>query len=358
MRRFLRKDESAWDDSPEPLGCIAFIPPTSFRLLNAFRVPPYFWRPDGLVVRTRGPPNWRTTIFIDRPFHRALRILQLPEHIRKLALENACVSWFHGKRSIPDDIEVGINRATHLHAILDRSEVGEVEAMDESARVVFIHVWDLQNIHRMPLLAERRRRRSSETRFCLYGMHHRIHPQWYQAREIYPRGGIVTFTPAALLYDLPGVLKIICNIAASEYWTDDIDPIAEDWQELFDLIVEGDVAFMRTPPPNSSLSMSRKQSSADWIRTHIDLRPLTASSGPGILGCSDESPTFNTGGSTLSVDSFLKLARAELHEDICRAQATFAFATDYRRVVAQWDGVGGIEWMVLRDALDLSWDAE
>ncbi|KAF7327299.1 Chromo domain-containing protein [Mycena kentingensis (nom. inval.)] len=409
---------ATWDDAPDPLGHILLVPPAS-AVLDDIRVPHSFRRPDCLVVvlmwrlplphvtPKRHTPivpflsaqDWHNTLIIDRPFHVALRVLQIPAHIREIALEHGSVvydgpgagqRWKRVQRSS----SVRTERA-HLGAILDRSEVGELDADDMAARVVFLHVWDLKSVYELPLLVQRR---ASKARFCLYGTHYRVHPEWYGAREIFLRGGIVTFTASSLLYDLPAVLSIVTDCIKNKkgwacYLVPQVVALAArlaptsrseqsdnltHWETLYQLIVDGAIALCSTPSPLRSMSAhpgspwerNRPQSTnavKEMLRTDTEETPGDDSDLD--MEVEDDGGVRARRGSKRELT--LEHAKNALYADMCRLQGTMAFATEYRRFVVldkdaevgggapelnappgSWhkrDGVGGIEWKPLRD---------
>ncbi|KAJ7169556.1 hypothetical protein C8R46DRAFT_1089179 [Mycena filopes] len=139
------------------------------------------------------------------------------------------------------------------------------------ARAVFVHVGALRSISKMPALAERRRQPLG-IQFYTYGTHETIHPEYWGMREIYPFGGVVTFTPTALYEDPWGVINQMKIINKHPLWTCYYPPlcIGDGHQAMqsgrrssgrfrqnrgvfiFDLLLKaidaGEVSVLRAPP--------------------------------------------------------------------------------------------------------------
>ncbi|KDQ54746.1 hypothetical protein JAAARDRAFT_347429 [Jaapia argillacea MUCL 33604] len=84
-------------------------------------------------------------------------------------------------------------------------------------RVVFIHIGALTTLCKLPALVERRCKRP-EIQFITYGSHESVPPEQWGVREIYPLGGIVTFTPSALLQTPFGAFKLMRQLAEHPLW--------------------------------------------------------------------------------------------------------------------------------------------
>ncbi|KAG7096494.1 hypothetical protein E1B28_003924 [Marasmius oreades] len=185
--------------------------------------------------------------------------------------------------SAATDLEINL-----LHSLLTKCELAAtapIESEDASiARVIFIHAQGLGSISKLPHL--RRRRETVETMFVVFGTSSPSgsvslsQGQWPSCGfwEVYPIGGVVTFTAKALLQHPDVILTRTQQIAEYPLWTSYIIPTVlgmavtlyyrarnEDPMEAFDrddfayeflldAIHEGEVGLLRCPPPISNIT--------------------------------------------------------------------------------------------------------
>ncbi|KAI0824082.1 hypothetical protein BC628DRAFT_1379753 [Trametes gibbosa] len=86
-----------------------------------------------------------------------------------------------------------------------------------SARVVFVHVGALDRLHNLPALVDRRAKHA-DWRFITYGTHPSVPRERWGMRELFPIGGIVTFTPSAIVSGHFRILERIKQIAEHPMW--------------------------------------------------------------------------------------------------------------------------------------------
>ncbi|TFY59615.1 hypothetical protein EVJ58_g5677 [Rhodofomes roseus] len=210
----------------------------------------------------------RETIARDPAVHRALRILNVPHSLYKFLSSYSrkyCI-WYS-----PADGTVGEPPGMETAAL--RAVLTALKAMDmgykSDVRIIFVHVGALKTFHKLPALAERRSKRS-EIRFYTYGTHESVPPDRWGIREIYPLGGIVTFTPSAVLNNIVGVYELIKKIDEHPMWECYIlpsviamlakltcqgdTPVALFdkgeflFSDLLEMIEEGKISLLRSPP--------------------------------------------------------------------------------------------------------------
>ncbi|KAH9937573.1 uncharacterized protein B0H18DRAFT_1113390 [Fomitopsis serialis] len=200
--------------------------------------------------------------------HRALRILNVPHRLFKFLSASSrtyCI-WYS-----PADGQVGELAGMETAAL--RTLLAAFKANDmgykKDVRIVFVHVGALKTIYKLQALAERRNKRC-ELRFYTYGTHESVPPERWGIREIYPLGGVVTFTPSAILSNIVGVYELIKKIDEHPIWDcyilpsvvamlakstcQDQNPLALFdkgdffFSDLLGMIEEGKISLLRMPP--------------------------------------------------------------------------------------------------------------
>ncbi|KAF7362237.1 hypothetical protein MVEN_00569900 [Mycena venus] len=374
-----------WDG--RDLGIMLFVPPTTTRLLHRLQTPQELCHGTGLVVillyfrdpypfeepckknalpllKRRveralfTPEQWRQSLQKERDYHVSLRIIQLPKTIREYVHNHASTVW-DKCTSGGDDREDRDTR--HLLRVLTKSRVGVVPPADPSADVIFIHVGALKNVHNLPHLAQRRLR--PNVRFYLYGTHETVPPSRWGFRDIYQLGGVVTFTPEALVDDAWSVLKTIRLIHAHPLWTCYLIPqvvgmavklsqLREDempeytdalpyiLNRIFAAIQKGEISLTTTP--NHLTEEKHRQ----WVFANSVLKPRTTAA---ILEHCTKA--FDEAYAPFPQENWSKLGKNDVLGDMRRMQIHPAALTDYRRFVVldssvdlRYNRPDGIEW--------------
>jgi len=143
-------------------------------------------------------------------------------------------------------------------------------------RCIFIHVSSWPILYKLPGIVHRRLRRP-EVLFFTYGSDPTVDPSFWGLQEVFPIGGIVTFTPRAIAENPIGVEKLITQLAKHPLWTcyvlpstiamivnvinDDIaagpDPklksIVETLSSILILIEKGQISLTWHPPSRRNL---------------------------------------------------------------------------------------------------------
>ncbi|KAF8178632.1 hypothetical protein K438DRAFT_1938709 [Mycena galopus ATCC 62051] len=375
-------------------GVLLFVSPTSRPLLEYLRTPPDLYQETSLVVIllfARDPPpieehikkmtvplkrkvepaiaittqeqwckstlitreQWCKSLQTERDYHVSLRILQLPKAIREYALNHTLTVWF--KRNINDEPDPDTQ---HLMRVLG---VDVVPPPLKSIDIVFIHVRALQNIHNLPHLAHLRLR--PEVRFCLYGTHETVPLNLWGFREIYLLGGVVTFTPEALVNDAWSVLKTIRQIHAHPLWTCYLTPhvvgmalklaqLREDempeytetlpfgLNSVVEAIQKGEISLMTAPLDGSTNEFKR------WVLGNSLLKPRTTEA---LLECCTKA--FDDIYATSPQENWSTISKNDLMADVRRMQIQPGAFADYRRFVVldssielRYNLSDGIEW--------------
>ncbi|KAL4268000.1 Chromo domain-containing protein [Pleurotus pulmonarius] len=217
---------------------------------------------------------------------------------------------------------------------------------DKDVRVVFIHVASVLTLHRLPNFLDRRSKRL-EVCFYTYGTHHRVPPSLWGIRPIYLAGGIVTFTPQALLGN-PDILRIrIKQIVAHPLWDCYVLPTTvaiasllsagkDDPLDLFDqgklfteyylqMIEEGDIAMVESPPLEPYLTNPR---ALEWRAATEAQRGFTRRD-----YLEYALKEFNASYSNVPESNWLKTAEGVIAKDLHMMQAQPCIMAEYRRFV-------------------------
>ncbi|KAF7306639.1 Chromo domain-containing protein [Mycena indigotica] len=258
-----------WVDMKDPRTLLGQLPATVHPRVNA--------------------TSWQKTM-LARKYHVAVRNLKFPPEL---------LDWFGTARrpvtiwsSFPD----AANEDTDTRQLMTTMAYHKARLVKprQELRMVFVHVGALKTLRRLPLLADRRR--SLTVRFYTYGTHPCVPVAQWRVREIYPIGGVVTFTPSALYEDPWGIVNKIKQIADHPLWTCYMlpsvlgmatklcylneDPLAAYdsgvfvFERLLKAFVAGEISLLTAPPDRVFTSQS--DSTSDWLRDHWINRPLDA----------------------------------------------------------------------------------
>ncbi|KAJ7039029.1 hypothetical protein C8F04DRAFT_315536 [Mycena alexandri] len=380
-----------WDE--KLVGCLLFVSSSSKYLLKELEVPKELYADTPCLIailfvgnsdvpaiqehyRHLLPPmqrtveravlsheQWRRSIREEKGYHLALHIIQLPVDVREFLYNHPSTVWC----KIPDDGDADGREDQEtklLRRILRKSKVGSVapEDLPAETHTVFVHAGALRNIHNLPHLMQRRLR--PDVRFCLYGTHETVHLSRWGFREIYLLGGVVTFTPEALVDDAWAVLRTIRDINAHPLWAcyllpqvlglahklsqtreDETaeyrDSLPYTLDQLCKAIHKGQVSLMHTPVNDSDEQISR------WVVDRVLLRPQTTQA---VLDCSIKA--FEEAYASEPPASWGTLAKNDVLADMRRMQVQPIMVDQYRRFVvldsssnlSRYKPVDGVEW--------------
>ncbi|KZT74733.1 hypothetical protein DAEQUDRAFT_4099 [Daedalea quercina L-15889] len=234
--------------------------------------------------------------------NRALRILNVSKSLFKFLSTTSrpyCI-WYS-----PADGQSGESAGMETAAL--RTVLAAFKAEDmgykTDVRIAFVHIGALKSLSKLPALAERRNKQS-DLRFYTYGTHESVPPERWGVHEIYPLGGIVTFTPSAILNNIIAVYELIKRIAEHPLWEcyilpsvvamlakltcQDQNPLALFdrgefvFSDLLELIEEGKISLLRSPPltrcPKGGEDPAAKWTSWQTELLRMDARGLLESS--------------------------------------------------------------------------------
>ncbi|KAF9455559.1 hypothetical protein BDZ94DRAFT_1277929, partial [Collybia nuda] len=187
------------------------------KLKLQWRKPPTEYLPAKTAFKPMIPDKLRWTRLVKtKPLYQhALRILKFPSKLHEFMSQEKhhrtyglCpeTSSKKGQRGL---------ETTMLISIMDQCRAKLKSPTD--ARVVFIHISALKNLLKIPSLLGQRNKENI-VQFYVYGTHHSISPELWRFTEVYQCGGVVTFTPLAILEDPIGVKKRIKEINEHPFW--------------------------------------------------------------------------------------------------------------------------------------------
>ncbi|KAJ7293251.1 hypothetical protein C8J57DRAFT_1268515 [Mycena rebaudengoi] len=378
------------------VGHIIFFPPVMKVLNNMFNVPLELqssslliaalltWKPFqqearrsfSLLPSRLSPPLPKAAerrLLPDSKYQLALRILKFPLSLHQWMSispnrmprpkpKSYCIWGLSSEGKGPQDRETA-----YLVSILNHCKAVRVGFKAE-IRAVFVHVGAVKSIHKMPYIVDRRGRTCS-VHFYTYGTHETVHPEHWGVYEIYPVGGVVTFTPNALYEDPWGVINKMKIISQHPLWTcyllpsvlglatklstADEDPLAAFdrgvfvFELLLKAIDDGEVSLLRAPPLGRNPTLNSDPMAA-WMRDHWVTRPL----GPRrILELCVN--TFSAKYSNVPSTRWSSMVEAEISEDLSLMQIQPHIMKQYRRFVVIKAGTDthisgdrdGFEWV-------------
>ncbi|KAJ7785978.1 hypothetical protein B0H16DRAFT_1488782 [Mycena metata] len=313
-------------------------------------------RPFGLLPSRAEAPipslaDWKKNM-LKAKYQLALRVLKFPVALHQwMSKPNRpyCV-WvppLEERKATSITVVTRDHETEFLMTVLKECGAKRVGFTAES-RVVFVHVGALKSIRKMPALVERRRQ-APGVHFYTYGTHETMHPEYWGITEIYPLGGVVTFTPSALYEDPWGVIHKMKTINKHPLWTcyilpsvlgmatklcssnEDPLPAFDRGIFVFDLLLkaidDGEVSVLRAPPLERNAT-DEADPTRDWLRKHWINRPL----GPRnvLEACID---AFSNKYSNIPPEQWASVVEAEITEDLDLMQRQPDIMKSYRRYV-------------------------
>ncbi|KAK0456325.1 hypothetical protein EV421DRAFT_48834 [Armillaria borealis] len=332
-------------------------------------------------------------VFKDQPkyiknagLQHALRTLRYPPWLHDFLSHRPrdyCVWYDDDKQNMrgkqmPFDLKGG-NLETYWLATILEQYGGVNKGYKADVEVIFVHVGAVKTLHKVGALVERRAKRP-DILFVTFGTHQRVHPERWGFRCIYPVGGIMTFTPKALVEDPLGIHQRVSQISENSNWEAYIMPAVlgmavhmhyknVDALEAFDkgeflydflltAIDEGKVSFMCSPPTSSHpvcptepfktkpFSERRFEEPVhEWL---LDQALIIAAGPRQILEYSIRE--FRAKYANKSEDLYPTLVQADLSHDLWLMQQQPVIMDRYRRFVAlkgeleKSSDRNGVEW--------------
>ncbi|RDB22988.1 hypothetical protein Hypma_009786 [Hypsizygus marmoreus] len=289
--------------------------------------------------------HWDRSVLTKSLFHHALCILKFPrELLHFMSTHNhGYYVWYDGGDG--SKRRPGMETCM-LHAITEQCRAKKPGNIAE-VRVIFVHVGAVKTLHRLSGFHEFCSK-LFHVHFYTYGTHETIAPEYWGVHEIYPCGGVVTFTPRALTNDPVGVLHRISQIHSHPLWAcyilpsvlgmvmkshseyDCIDPTPEFYRDnfpyhsLLSAVDNGEIALLTAP---QSLTKSRDPR-GEWVHDHFTHRPQEVQS---MLQSSVN--TFNSRHGNMQPAQIELSIRAEISSDLISMRQQPALMEKYRRYI-------------------------
>ncbi|KAI8995359.1 hypothetical protein BD414DRAFT_435102 [Trametes punicea] len=285
-------------------------------------------------------------VVTQRRYHQALYILGFPKSLYDfMATPNHpyCI-WYN-----PGDIAASsLGYETGLLKEVLSTCASQDIGYKADARVIFVHVGAVAKLHCLPALAERRAKRA-DLRFVTYGTHPSVPRERWGMRELFPLGGIVTFTPSAIIQGHYRIIKRIKQIAEHPTWECYVLPsvvamvaklccqglnplrVYDEgnfvYQDLLTAIEDGSLALLQAPQLNRD-PPAHNDPVLLWTRWMIRVAGLDAR---GIL---EECLRLAAEQFANTSDADLPMAiEREIERDLLRMQVQPAIMDSYRRFV-------------------------
>ncbi|KAI0336075.1 hypothetical protein GY45DRAFT_1342187 [Cubamyces sp. BRFM 1775] len=311
------------------------------------------WKPRTSTLNSQLDPDFALTldaegrkVVTQRRYHQALHILGFPKALYDFMSgpnRSYCI-W-----SAPgDETASGPGYETLLlREILSTCQSQEV-GYKADARVVFVHVGALDKLHCLSALAERRAKRA-DVRFVTYGTHPNVSSERWGVRELYPMGGIVTFTPSAIIqghyrifermrqiaehpawecYVLPSVVAMVAKLSCQGVHPLQIyDEGNFVYEDLLKAIADGSVALLQAPPLVRD-PPAQQNPAILWTRWQLRVSGLDAR---GVLEeCLERAAEQFANTSDADLPAAIE---KEIARDLVRMQVRPAIMDHYRRFV-------------------------
>ncbi|KAF9647500.1 hypothetical protein BDM02DRAFT_2656082 [Thelephora ganbajun] len=277
-------------------------------------------------------------------YHLARHTLRVPKSLVAFLSSNPrpCIIW--PRENAPNDVWISQD-TQYLRFVLDHHRAKVFSPKDHvAARIVFVHVGRMKDMHTMPRIA-RLRGTHLDLQFLTYGAHPTVPAREWGIRGFNISGGILTFTPNALVHSLDSVDRLIERVASHEHWACYVTPVvlgaAVRWAKelenpalaavIFDRlgkrISEGKIACMIAPPTNSHLSRHAKDCET-WVEFHhmqsqLDPQEIVDDCEDMYDDAYRDVPKRDRDGFVLS----------DLQQDLVKMSNQPAFKYDYRRFV-------------------------
>ncbi|KAF5377681.1 hypothetical protein D9615_005211 [Tricholomella constricta] len=327
---------------------------TSAQLQKHYRKPPNAYLPANIDMKATmtDKARWERTIRTKAAYQHALRILKFPQWLHKYMSEEGRERtywvWWEGGDGTKK--KPGVETQL-LHTIMDQCRAKKPRNNLAEIRIVFVHVGAIKTLYKLPGFLDFCSV-SSHIQFYTYGTHHTVPPPYWGVREIYPCGGIVSFTPRAIFDDPIGVLHRIGQIQSHPLWECYILPTTlgmvaklygqkanEDPLALFDrglfpyvgllnAIENGELALVTSPPAQELSPTQNNNPRQDWLNKYWIYRPH----GPrSILQSTVD--TFNFKYGDIQQGEWIPKIHSDISKDLASMRCQPVFMGQYRRYV-------------------------
>lgn len=176
-------------------------------------------------------------------YHLALQILGVPQTLIKFlssSTQRPCIIW--PEENTTNDVWISQD-TQYLRFVLNHHRAQVFGPKHHvAARIVFVHVGKMKDLHTMPRIA-RLRAAPLDLQFLTYGTHpsvparhwgihgfnisgmYPMSPLLRGYSNVCPIGGILTFTPNAFMTNLDSVDRLIERVASHEHWACYVTPV-------------------------------------------------------------------------------------------------------------------------------------
>ncbi|TFK90228.1 hypothetical protein K466DRAFT_574381 [Polyporus arcularius HHB13444] len=232
-------------------------------------------------------------VVMQRRFYQALHILGFPKDIYDYMnfMPRQYCAWIGNA----DTTSTGAGYETSLLKLVLSACKAQDVGLKANLKIVFVHVGGLASLHHLTALAERRMK--TPVRFMTYGSHPSVPRERWGMREIYPIGGIMTFTPTAVIQNHVLLYKLIRQVAEHPVWDCYVLPsvvamvakltcqgrhplrVYDEgefvYEELLDLIEQGSLSLAQAPQVARD-PLSPGDPSLVWTRWTLRLPTMNA----------------------------------------------------------------------------------
>ncbi|KAF8649832.1 hypothetical protein AX16_005596 [Volvariella volvacea WC 439] len=311
--------------------------------------------------------RWPHSIRSSPLFQNALRILKFPKALYDFMSEARDRSYAIFTDQSPRAKKEYAYETALLRAILDQCGQKASRSGESEWRVAFVHIGALGQLSKFQKFVEKRATRP-ELQFYTYGTHDSVPSDEWGVKEIYPCGGVVTFTAHALSQNPIGVYRLIKQLNEHPLWLGYITPETLGMaitllsgsenpyafserpnfplQVIVSAINDGVVALLTAPP----LTMVH-DARAEWLKNHLCSRPLTARSIVELAVTTLNSRYINTPKDRVETKACLDLV-----DDLLLMQRQPCLMRDYRRYVLIRGNEAGFNNDIVESATLTSFD--
>ncbi|KAG8759505.1 hypothetical protein FRC14_005793 [Serendipita sp. 396] len=168
-----------------------------------------------------------------------------PTHIDEIAPDHHALRWFpQGEKP-----KLLVNHSDETQALIEIMKKLDIQSkapMRGDTNIVFIHNGSWEMLKHFKGLGDRKSR--PDVWFYAYGPYHALHSSLWGVRQVFKRGGILTFTPSAIWEDPTGFRYTLKGISNSEAWMAFISPL------VLAMLQERAVAYPNEEKPLSALT--------------------------------------------------------------------------------------------------------
>ncbi|PFH54677.1 hypothetical protein AMATHDRAFT_44493 [Amanita thiersii Skay4041] len=317
------------------------------QILIDWRRPISYYLPSNTSIEPVFPDSsrWERSIRCKISYHHALWVLKFPKSLHDFMTQEGgrpYSTWCDGV-----DITKGHGgiETTYLQVVMDQCRAKHTNPRSKLfVRAIFIHVGALRTIQNFPQFTEKRMKQPIH--FYTYGTHESISPDLWGVQEIWPCGGLITFTPNAIqdsFLDLahrirqvhshplwacvmiPSVLGMIARLACK-----DENPLAVFdrgnflYSRILTAVVSGEIAMLTLPFSDQHPEL--EDFKHQWFFESVLLQPENER---GVL--EHAISTFDAKYSNLQQSEWASTIVAEISNNLSHIQRHPIFVREYRR---------------------------